>query len=475
MYKYRRLRTAGVLALSVALGGCMVACSSDGGSEPAPDGVDNAVTDTSEGVAATVNGTEIGEKAVTDYIADFRASASLEDDAAWAEWMTSNSYTPESVREDVIDYYANDILLRAAASEYGITVEQAEIDEELASVREQFDSDEAWQEALEASNFTEEEYKETVLEPNLLQEKLSEAVAAESGEGEGAAEGEGTGSSDEDLLAAAQEYEDLFDGARRSSHILFAAEDAEKAQEVLDQINAGEITFEEAATQYSTDTGSAEAGGDVGWDCFTTFVDEYQTALDGLEKDQVSGLVESEFGTHIIKCTDIYVVPEGGITDVSQLPEEFQEQLKSQAESAESSSFDTWFEEYRSKAEIVVNPMPEGLPYDIDMSAYETTAEGEEGALEDAAVDGENAATDAEAAEGEAAAGDEAAAGEAADAADANAEAAADAEAGAEAAAEEGAEAEAGAAEAAAETPEAPAAAEEGADAAAETGEAAAE
>mgnify|MGYP000674167711 FL=1 len=61
-----------------------------------------------------------------------------------------------------------------------------------------------------------------------------------------------------------------FNGAKRSSHILLTAEEGEddaalaaRAQELLDQINAGEISFEDAASQYSTDTGSAANGGDV--------------------------------------------------------------------------------------------------------------------------------------------------------------------------------------------------------------------
>ena len=45
---------------------------------------DVSVSDTSEGVAATVNGTEIGEKAVTSYIANFRSMSNLESDATGA-------------------------------------------------------------------------------------------------------------------------------------------------------------------------------------------------------------------------------------------------------------------------------------------------------------------------------------------------------------------------------------------------------
>ena len=92
-------------------------------------------------------------------------------------------------------------------------------------------------------------------------------------------------------------------------------------------------------------------------------------------KDQiVAAPVKSEYGYHIIKVTDVYEVPEGGITSVDQLPTEFQEYLTYMEQSNASQNFSTWFEEYRNNAEITVNPMPEGLPYDIDLAPYEEAA-----------------------------------------------------------------------------------------------------
>ena len=113
----------------------------------------------------------------------------------------------------------------------------------------------------------------------------------------------------------------------------------------------------------------------MGWDALSTFVTEYQDALAGLEKDQiVAAPVKSEYGYHIIKVTDVYEVPEGGITSVDQLPTEFQEYLTYMEQSSASQNFSTWFEEYRNNATIDIKPMPEGLPYDIDLAPYEEAA-----------------------------------------------------------------------------------------------------
>ena len=45
-----------------------------------------------------------------------------------------------------------------------------------------------------------------------------------------------------------------------------------------------------------------------------------------------------------------------------------------------------WFNEYKENADIQINPMPEGLPYAVDMSKY-TPAEGSTGAEQNAAGD----------------------------------------------------------------------------------------
>lgn len=65
----------------------------------------------------------------------------------------------------------------------------------MEETKAMFESDEAFQEALEASSMTEESYIEDVIRPNLLQTKLAEAVAAQDteGEGEGCDPGPGPG------------------------------------------------------------------------------------------------------------------------------------------------------------------------------------------------------------------------------------------------------------------------------------------
>ena len=73
--------------------------------------------------------------------------------------------------------------------------------------------------------------------------------------------------------------------------------------------------------------------------------------------------------------TDEFTLPEGGLTSLDQLPDDFRSYLEYMQQSNDSQSFATWFAEYRENAEVVINPMPEGLPYAIDLAPYQQAAD----------------------------------------------------------------------------------------------------
>ncbi len=86
----------------------------------------------------------------------------------------------------------------------------------------------------------------------------------------------------------------------------------EDAQEVLDLVEGGE-DFAELAREYSSDT-SAEEGGDLGFiDEETSFVEEFKEAALALEVGETTGLVQTQFGFHIITATDSD--PDEGLRD----------------------------------------------------------------------------------------------------------------------------------------------------------------
>jgi peptidyl-prolyl cis-trans isomerase D len=100
------------------------------------------------------------------------------------------------------------------------------------------------------------------------------------------------------------------DEERQAAHILFESAEKDesialKAEEVLVKIQSGE-DFAELAKTFSSDTFSAENGGDLGWFDKGIMDPAFDEAVFLLaNKGDVSGVVKSEFGYHIIKLTDV--------------------------------------------------------------------------------------------------------------------------------------------------------------------------
>ena len=140
---------------------------------------------------------------------------------------------------------------------------------------------------------------------------------------------------DEGVVEAQYETErSAFEGSaeKRASHILFevggdlSEEQAlEMAATAKQRIDAGE-EFEAVALEMSTDTASAEVGGDIGYTDGTAFPVALEEALEILSVDEVSVPVVSDFGVHIVKLTEDSINVFQGFEEVA---ERIERELKS--------------------------------------------------------------------------------------------------------------------------------------------------
>lgn len=76
-----------------------------------------------------------------------------------------------------------------------------------------------------------------------------------------------------------------------------------RAEQIRDSVLAGG-DFEALAKEYSADTGTAEQGGDLGWVRRGLFVPEFEEAVFAMSPGEVSDIVETQFGFHIIKLEE---------------------------------------------------------------------------------------------------------------------------------------------------------------------------
>ncbi|MBI4756265.1 MAG: SurA N-terminal domain-containing protein [Betaproteobacteria bacterium] len=102
---------------------------------------------------------------------------------------------------------------------------------------------------------------------------------------------------------------------RRASHILLPVpKDAteaqvkaatEKAEQIVVQLRAEPGRFAELAKEHSQDPGSAANGGDLGYFGRGAMVKPFEDAVFALREGEISGLVRSDFGIHVIRLTGI--------------------------------------------------------------------------------------------------------------------------------------------------------------------------
>ncbi|PHY06369.1 MAG: peptidylprolyl isomerase [Alcaligenaceae bacterium] len=100
----------------------------------------------------------------------------------------------------------------------------------------------------------------------------------------------------------------------RVSHILLevaASADAsakaavqQKAADLAKRATANPKDFASLAKEFSQDSGSASQGGDLGWVSKNMLVPQVEEALFKLKKDEVSSVVESPFGLHVLYVAD---------------------------------------------------------------------------------------------------------------------------------------------------------------------------
>lgn len=138
------------------------------------------------------------------------------------------------------------------------------------------------------------------------------------------------------LLAKYEEDRSAFEGSaeKRAAHILFEingdlteAEALELAANASVRLANGE-EFRALALELSSDTASAEEGGDIGFTDGSAFPPELEEALDELALNEVSGPVITDFGVHLVKLTE-------DNENVYQSFEELSERLERELKSAE--------------------------------------------------------------------------------------------------------------------------------------------
>ncbi|HEY3476311.1 MAG TPA: peptidylprolyl isomerase [Anaerolineales bacterium] len=139
-------------------------------------------------------------------------------------------------------------------------------------------------------------------------------------------------------------------------HILVGTE--AEANAALDLINQG-TDFATVAQRYSEDTGSGANGGDLGWFGRGAMVPEFEQVAFNLEVGEISEPVQSSFGYHIIQVLGHNDVPLDNTQYEQKKETEFSNWLAVERGQAEITTYETWREHVPTEPELPAQLLPQ--------------------------------------------------------------------------------------------------------------------
>lgn len=250
---------------------------------------------TMQSKAAEVNGTVITLEDLTGEMNSFRQ-----------RMMQQGRILPEAelagVRKELLNQLIDRELLFQDSKARGIIIESSIIQAELSKIKGRFKSEEAFKNALAGSNTSEAELSAKIIEGLAIRKLIDTHIAPN------------MTVTDKESKSFYEENPDLFkqDEQVKASHILIkldtAADEAQKNKaknEIADlqkQLKAGG-DFAQLAREHSQGP-SAKNGGDLGYFGRGQMVKPFESAAFGLKVGEVSEIVETRFGYHLIIVTD---------------------------------------------------------------------------------------------------------------------------------------------------------------------------
>lgn len=240
-------------------------------------------------VAATVGDAEI-TVAEVDEAYNQRAEASgVASELAGDE----SGAVEENLKTGVLTNLIRTEVLRRAAEDRGVEVTDDEIAGQREELLSQVGGEEALNELIEQNNISEQE-----LTDNLRDQVIQDEIASELADDV----------TDREVRQAFREdAQNQYGEKVEVRHIL--TETRDQARDAIERIESGE-SFADVARDVSTDTASAQNGGDLGEVPKGATVPEFEEAAFGAEPGEIVGPVRSQFGFHVLEVTDTASAPE---------------------------------------------------------------------------------------------------------------------------------------------------------------------
>lgn len=211
----------------------------------------------------------------------------------------------DEINNDVLSFIIDNEVAYQDAQKQNIKIEDSEVNEKFAQLKDALNTNPLYKEKLEKAGVTEDFLKEQI-KKDLAVAKYKENFIKD------------IKISDKEMEAYYNNHKDQFNVEEvKASQILISTLDKdnkevskeekeklkEKAQGVLDKIKNNE-DFANLAKEYSDDKNSGKDGGDLGYFAKSDKNVGFTKEVFKLDTNQVSNLIETPYGYHIVKVTD---------------------------------------------------------------------------------------------------------------------------------------------------------------------------
>ena len=257
-------------------------------------------------VVATVNGNDITVKQFQSTLALYKQSLeSMYGSTIWDTEVEEGVKYKDKFKDIMLDQMIDIEAVCEQARKEKLVPTTEEVDMAFDDLKKNIDADKEYKNELKEMGI-DDTYLRNQQEQDLIIQKYKENFD------------KNVKITDEEMKKYYDEHKkDYYKDEVKASHILISTVDdngkplseakkkeaKKKAEEVLKKAKSGE-EFSELAKEYSDDPGSAANGGDLGYFTKGQMVQPFEEAAFSLKPGEISGLVESEYGYHIIKVYD---------------------------------------------------------------------------------------------------------------------------------------------------------------------------
>lgn len=269
----------------------------------------------------------------------------------------------KGLKKELLNQMVEEKLLRQEAKKQSIVVTKQDIEKGVGEVKKRFSPDNNYKEykvELERQGYTEKSFekdiKEQLMVMKLIEREVKEKVTAPT---------------DEEIKKYYDDHKDEMKQTEqvKARHILIRLDEKadmkaqsaalKRIQEVQEKIRKGE-DFAALAKEYSDDPGSKSNGGDLGYFSKETMVPEFSKAAFSMKVGDVSDVVKTSFGYHLIKVEDIKPAKDLGLEDEVPVSEDKKIKVKDYLQNVVyqekvEKKFEGWMKDLKAKAKIEVH------------------------------------------------------------------------------------------------------------------------